>query len=168
MSRPKAALNLPESNWSKVWDLVRDRLLADATLRAAKFTIEFAEDVDSLRGPETLGQVPVLQVFGTIARWQWHSEQKMTGPLQLTFRAFLPSLDPRDVFNLQMALAKALNSVDATLAHQQALVAAGAETGLVAWPQPLAPVARPEQSKQRYTLVMGSALIDVTTPVLIV
>lgn len=168
MSRPKAVLNLPESNWTKVWDLVRDRLLSDAALRAAKFTVEFAEDVDSLRGPETIGQGPVLQVFGTIGRWQWHSEQKMTGALQLTFRAYLPTLDPRDVFNLQMALANALNSVDATLAHQQALVDAGAETGLVAWPQPMTPMGRPEQPKQRYLIAMGVALIDVTTPVLIV
>lgn len=168
MARPKPTLNLPESNWTAVWDVVRDRLLSDPVLKSAKFTVEFAEDADSLRSPDGIGHAPVLQVFGTLGRWQWHDQQRQKGALILTFRAYLPTLDPRDVFNLQMALANALNSRNANLDHQRDLVDAGAETGLVVWPQPLTPIGRPDQPKQRSLIVVGSAAIEVTTDVLIV
>lgn len=163
----KPVLNLDESNLSKCWDLVKDRLVADEALKTAGIHVEIAEDLDSLRSPSEFGAFAVVQVYGDLGRWEWFHEQQMSGALLLVFSCWLPSVDPRDHFNLQQALAVALTPDDG-LVFQRALTEAGAETGLVAWPRPLqrdgASQGRPP--KDRDSRLVGMAAIQVRTPVL--
>lgn len=160
-------LNLPESNLSAVWDVVKARLTADQVLKDAGVHVEVAEDLDSLRSPSEFGAFAVIQVYGDLGRWEWFHEQQQSGALLLAFSCWLPSVDPRDHFNLQQALAVALTPDDG-LEFQRSLTGAGAETGLIAWPRPLqregASQGRPP--RDRDARLVGLAAIQVRTPVL--
>lgn len=136
-----ATLDLPNSPSTLVWRLVVAQLQADADLDrvirtwitwdgAPNCNVDLASDAV---------QGPALRIYPTEGPMAWYSADQQVLPLNIAVEATVLGMDVEDILNLQGALVRALYPDDPTAerAFEQALVAAGAETGCVEFSQPV-------------------------------
>jgi hypothetical protein len=132
----QAYLDFPGGYRAAVWTLLEAAVEADPVYAAADVALVFYDgDPESLRAVETYGR-PVLRFLPALGNQAWFDEGSMAGALIVFVEAYLPRCNVVDLMNLQEVLETTLNTVQG-VTFQQALVTAGAVTGLVLFTQPL-------------------------------
>lgn len=154
-------LNLTTSKYAAVWALIKARLQADTALAGCGLALLFldgqTESLADLESYASTGAIRFAPRFGTLA-WNYETATKVA--LQVSVQAIIPQADSIDHLNLQSAIDDAIQPLaDAT--YQDALISAGAETGLVVFVNPLNPIANPV-GKDNVMRLQGSFLVDVT------
>lgn len=136
-----ATLDLPDSPSTLVWRLIVARLQGDTDLGrvvrtwitwdgASNCNVDLASD--AVQGPS-------IRIYPTEGPMAWYSADQQVIPLNIAVETTVPGMDVEDILNLQGAIVGALYPPDpaAERAFEQALVTAGAETGLIEFSQPI-------------------------------
>lgn len=130
-----ALLDLPDSPYWRVWQLIRDRLSADSGLANAGVRIVYLDGTtDPLNDQECYNEASIF-VMPNLGAAQWRYEDSHLTQLTVTFLLQLPRADFQDAFNLQFAIESACTSLFRN-DFQKALTDAGADTGLVLFNRP--------------------------------
>lgn len=134
-----ATLNLPTDPRTAVWRLIVAQLQADPDLarEVAVWITWTGEDADN--SPLFDLPSPALRLTPVIGPQSWYDAASERGSLVIEVEAWITGNDVEDMLNLQGAIEGALYPADsaAQWAFQQALVAAGAITGLIEFNDPL-------------------------------
>jgi hypothetical protein len=138
-----ATLDLPDDPRTLVWRLIVTRLRDDPALsRVIATWLTWDGGRDSNKDLESL-RPPALRLYPTLGAMTWHDAQSQTAPLIINIEATISGMDAEDILNLQGAIEDALYPAGAEeKVWEAALTAAGADTGLIEFTQPL--VDRPE------------------------
>ena len=137
-------LKLPESPYASVFRAIEKTLRNDPTLKTAVQPTSWRtwEGKPADKQAVPLTGAPGIRLTPDPGADQWWSPDAAVGTLTIHCELFVRGLCIDDVLNLWWAVVRALYPVDQTtkLAIQAALVAAGAETGLVTFVKPAADV----------------------------
>lgn len=133
-----ATLDLRDSPRTLVWRRIREAIEGAAELANAGVALSFYDGDPSAISDLDGSAVAALRFLPLPGNQEWYDESRAAGGLVVEIQGVLRSLDAEDVFNLQHALERALDTAgDPKL--QEDLVEAGAITGLVLFRVPLRP-----------------------------
>ena len=146
-----ALLDLPESPYWRVWTVIYDRLSADATLQAAGVNIsQWDGTTDPLADLES-NSGAAIQFIPSIGPARWYFEDSQLMALVCNAQMYVPRAAFEDAFNLQCALETAITNIY-QVDYGNALVKAGAATGLILFQQPARPTGPPQGQANRLML----------------